>query len=130
MATDPAPRASTYAGHIGRIEWGVTGMAVVGATEREVVLSGRLDVSSAAEVRAALHEAIDLGSGDLHVDLAAVEVIDATGLGVLLGADRRAKQAGRRIVLRDAAPRVRAILRVTRLHRVLTLDQAGSPVAV
>jgi anti-sigma B factor antagonist len=104
-------------------------MAVV-ATERVVVLSGRLDVSTAADVRAALHDAVDLGNGDLVVDLAAVELVDATGLGVLLGADRRAKQAGRRLVLRDAAPRVRRILRVTRLHRVLTLDHAEAAVAV
>ncbi len=101
--------------------WG-EGMSVVVATERHVVLSGRLDVSSAAEVREALHEAIDLGAGDLVVDLAEVEVVDATVLGVLLGADRRAKLLGRRIVLRDPGPRLRRILRVTRLHRVLTLD--------
>jgi anti-anti-sigma factor len=105
-------------------------MAVVVATEPEVVLSGRLDVSSVADVRAALHEAIDLGSGDLVVDLAGVDWVDATGLGVLLGADRRAKLIGRRIVLRDAAPRVRRILRVTRLHRVLTLDAAPASLAV
>ena len=109
---------------------GVERMAVVVANEREVVLSGRLDVSCVAEVREALHEAIDLGNGDLVVDLAAVELVDATGLGVLLGADRRAKQAGRRIVLRDASAPVRRILRVTRLHRVLTLDQRDPAVAV
>jgi anti-anti-sigma factor len=109
---------------------GVGVMAVVVTTEREVVLSGRLDVSSASDVRAALHEAIDLGAGDLVVDLAGVDWVDATGLGVLLGADRLAKLAGRRIVLRDAAPRVLRILRVTRLHRVLTLDAPTADLAV
>lgn len=97
-------------------------MVVSRATEGEVVLSGRLDVSSAADVRAALQEAIDLGSGDLMVDLAQVELVDAIGLGVLLGADRRAKAQGRRLVVRSASPRVRHILRVTRLHRVLRID--------
>ena len=101
-------------------------MVVEVASEHEIALTGRLDVSAAAEVRAVLHEALDIGTGDLVVDLSGVEVVDATGLGVLLGADRRAKLVGRRIVLRDAAPRVRRILRVTRLHRVLTLD---TPVA-
>ena len=97
-------------------------MVVDMASGQEIALSGRLDVSAVAEVRAALHDALDAGTGDLVVDLSGVEVIDATGLGVLLGADRRAKLLDRRIVLRDAAPRVRRILRVTRLHRVLTLD--------
>ena len=97
-------------------------MVVEVASENEIALSGRLDVSAAAEVREVLHEALDLGMGDLVVDLSGVEVVDATGLGVLLGADRRAKLVGRRIVLRDASPRVMRILRVTRLYRVLTLD--------
>ena len=55
-------------------------------------------------MRAALHRAIDAGTGDLVVDLTQVELVDATGLGVLLGAHRRAKQQGRRLVLRDAPP--------------------------
>ena len=101
-------------------------MVVDVARGYELALSGRLDVSAVAEVRAALHQAIDSGTGDLVVDLSGVELLDATGLGVLLGADRRAKLLGRQLVLRDAAPRVRRILRVTRLHRVLTLD---APVA-
>ena len=59
-----------------------------------IALSGRLDVSAVSEVRTVLHGAIDAGSGDLVVDLSAVEVVDATGLGLLLGADHRAKQRG------------------------------------
>lgn len=88
-----------------------------------IALSGRLDVSAVADVRAALHDAIEAGDGDLVVDLSGVEALDAAGLGVLLGADRRAKLLGRRVVLRDPGPPVRRILRVTRLHRVLTLDR-------
>jgi anti-sigma B factor antagonist len=101
-------------------------MVVEVASGYEVALSGRLDVSSVEDVRAALHRAVDVGTGDLVVDLTQVELIDATGLGVLLGADRRAKQQGRRLVLRDAPPRVRRILRGTRLHRVLTLDTVAA----
>lgn len=97
-------------------------MGVDVSAGHEIALSGRLDVSAVSRVREALHEAIDLGCGDLVVDLSGIELLDATGLGVLLGADRRAKQAGRRVVLRGAGPRVRRILEVTRLHRVLTLD--------
>src|SRR5579883_541978 len=66
----------------------------------ELCLAGRLDVSTVADVRIALHEALDSGSGDLVVNLAQVEVGDATGLGVLVGAHRRAGRRGRRLVLR------------------------------
>jgi len=100
----------------------VAAVVVSIASGCEIALEGRLDVHSAADVRATLHAAIDAGSGDLVVDVSGVELVDATGLGVLVGADRRAKQAGRRVVLRDAAPRLLRILRATRLHRVLTVE--------
>ena len=102
-------------------------MVVSVASGCEIALEGRLDARSVSDVRTALWAAIDAGVGDLVVDVSGVETVDATGLGMLLGADRRAKLAGRRIVFRDAAPRVVRLLRATRLHRVLTLEE---PLAV
>ena len=85
----------------------------------EVRLAGRLDVTGASDVRLVLHQALEGGDGDLVVDLAGVELLDATGLGVLVGVHRRAQRAGRVVVLRDPADRVRRVLFVTRLDRVL-----------
>jgi anti-anti-sigma factor len=84
-----------------------------------VVINGALESSSAAEVRAVLHETIDRGAGDLIVDLRDVEHLDATGLGVLVGAHRRAQRIERRIVLRAVPPRIHRLLMVTRLNRVI-----------
>jgi anti-anti-sigma factor len=100
-------------------------MVVSVAAGCELVLSGQLDVRSAGDVREALHGAIEGGTGDLVVDVSGVDLIDATGLGVLLGAHRRAAQVGRRVVLRDASPRVARILRLTRLNRVFVVEPAG-----
>jgi anti-sigma B factor antagonist len=87
-----------------------------------VVLSGRLDVSSVHEVRSALHEALDTGSGDLVVDLRGVEILDATGLGMLVGAHRKAGRHGRRLVLRNLTPQLERLLRVSRLSRILAVE--------
>ena len=84
-----------------------------------LALSGRLDVAAAADVRLALADAVDAGAGDLVLDLAALEVVDATGLGVLVGAHRRAGRSGRTLVLHDVPPRIGRLLRRTRLDRVL-----------
>lgn len=92
---------------------------------QRVEIAGRLDVSTVAEVRAALHQAIDGGVGDLYVGIAALEVLDVTGLGVLVGAHRRAGRAGRRLVLTEVPPRVERLLAVTRLSRVLHVARAG-----
>ncbi len=85
----------------------------------ELVLRGRLDVRVTADVRLALAAALAAGDGDLVVDVAALEVVDATGLGVLVGAHRAAGRAGRRLVLRDVPPPLARALARTRLDRVL-----------
>lgn len=97
---------------------------------RTVVLRGRLDVSTVADVRIALHAAVDTGSGDLLVDLGGVDVVDASGLGVLVGAHRRAGRVGRRVVLRNVPERILRLLALTRLNRVLHVEAvvpAGAP---
>jgi anti-anti-sigma factor len=101
-------------------------MVISVAVGYELALSGRLDASSASEMRDALHAAIDAGAGDLIVDASGVDLVDATGLGVLLGAHRRAARAGRRIVLRDASPRLVRILRLARLQRVFAVEPAAT----
>lgn len=94
-----------------------------------VRLEGRLDVTTAGEIRMALHDAIDAGDGDLILDMAGVDVIDATGLGVLVGTHRRAGKHGRRLVLRAVPQRVMRVLAVTRLHRVLAVEYEAQPVS-
>jgi anti-anti-sigma factor len=89
---------------------------------RTVILRGRLDVTTVADVRLALHAAVDSGTGDLLVDLGEVDVVDASGLGVLVGAHRRAGRAGRRLVLRNVPDRILRLLALTRLNRVLHVE--------
>lgn len=88
-----------------------------------LALSGRLGATTVADVRNALADAIEQGAGDLVVDLHGVELVDATGLGVLVGAHRRADRAGRRLVLRTIPDRVDRLLVATKLHRVLCIDR-------
>ena len=84
-----------------------------------LALSGRLDVRAAPDVRLALADAVRAGTGDLVLDLSALVAIDATGLGVLVGAHREAGREGRTLVLQDVPEGVGRLLFVTRLHRVL-----------
>lgn len=95
----------------------------------ELVVGGRLDVRSAADARTSLHTALDGGQGDLVLDLGALDSWDATGLGVIMGAHRRAGRCGRRLVLRSVPPQMQRLLVATRLHRILAIEGAaiGAP---
>ncbi len=99
-------------------------------------LPHRLDGSSVPAVRAALDAAVDLGihggvdggGADVVVEMADVEWIDLTGLGLLVGANERLRRHGHQLVLLDPPPRLRRVLAVSGLGRVLhaaTARRAG-----
>lgn len=91
------------------------------AAESVVVLSGRLDGTSAADARARLHRALDETSarGPVVVDLSEVYLVDATGIGVLAGALHRAELLGRELMFRGVAPGLVRLFCRAGLWRVL-----------
>src|SRR4051794_11089462 len=88
----------------------------------EVELAGRLDTRSAPVARETLHACVDEGEGDLLLHVGEFEIWDSTGLGVLVGAHRRARRAGRRVVLTEVPPRHLRLLRATKLHRLFVVE--------
>lgn len=78
-------------------------------------LSGRLDARNTSLARGALHDAVAAGTGDLVLEMGELEIWDGAGLGVLVGAGRRAQRADRRLVLTDVRPREFRLLRVARV---------------
>lgn len=86
----------------------------------QLALSGRLDATHTGPVRDAVAAALADGTGELYIILTDVSYVDASGLGVLVGADRAARHCGRRAVLVDVPARGERLLRATRLTTVLT----------
>ncbi len=90
-----------------------------------VSVAGPLSAATVAELRAALGAAADNGQGDLVLDLAGAEIVDASGLGVLVGAHRIAERHERRLVLRHVPQQIDRLLAASRLNRVLTVETAA-----
>lgn len=95
------------------------------ASSAHSCIAGRLDVTTAADLRAQLLAVLetepDPAGGDLFVDLSAVETVDMVGVGLLVGVHRQALRRGRRLVLTGVPPRVMRLLTATRLRRVLAV---------
>lgn len=98
---------------------------------------GELDLASAPRVRQAVVRALGSdgavgdGDGGVHgvvLDLGAVDFIDSSGLGVIIGAQRRLRAVGRALRLVVTEPHVREVFALTGLDRILdlsaSLDQA------
>ena len=84
-----------------------------------LVLRGRLDVRTVADLRMPLQRVIAEGSTPLLLDLGEVHVGDATGFGFIVECLRRSRRAGRPMRIVTADDRTRRLLRRARLGAVL-----------
>lgn len=98
-------------------------MAVGSTTNDLVEVGSHLDVRSVGEIRRLLTSVLDSASGDVIVDMSALEVIDSAGLGMLAAAHVRGERSGHRLVLRNCPKELRRVLAVTRLNRVLHVER-------
>ena len=83
-----------------------------------VVPKGDLDAAAAAHMKQALKELIDTGKTSLVVDLDGVPYIDSAGLGELVSAMKRVRQAGGDLRLCALRAEVRGIGRCAPLSAV------------
>jgi anti-anti-sigma factor len=99
-----------------------------------VAIAGTVDITSASSLRTALTGAVERALADgravLAVDLHELEFVDAAGLGVLLGAHRRARRGGCRVRLVRVPADIARVLVVTRLYRLFDVEYAGPAGAV
>jgi anti-sigma B factor antagonist len=82
-------------------------------------LTGSLDLATSPSVRAALLE--ETGEGKKHdviVDLTGLEFLDSTGLGALIGAQRRALENSAEVRLVVSEGPIARLLNITGLVRV------------
>ncbi len=98
-------------------------MVVVATVAHLVILDAHLDGRNVATVRKAINDTLEAATGDVVVDMGALQLIDAAGLGMLTAAHLRAERAGHRLVLWNCSKELRRVLAVTRLNRVLRLDR-------
>jgi anti-sigma B factor antagonist len=87
-----------------------------------VSVTGDLDLASVAKFRRALRSVAPPTSGNVIVDLAGVDVLDSTGIGLLVGARRRVVEAGGSFTVRCGSGRVADLLRASGVAELLALE--------
>jgi anti-anti-sigma factor len=86
-----------------------------------VALAGELDISSAARLQEELDRVEASRPETLLLDLRSLEFMDSTGLRLILGADARARDDGRRLVLVRGPEAVQRVFSITKLDERLTI---------
>jgi anti-sigma B factor antagonist len=84
-------------------------------------LAGSLDIATSPTLRAALMEAADRANHEIIVDLATLEFLDSTGLGALIGAQKRAAEHGGSVRLVAQEGQILRLLRITGLLDVFAV---------
>lgn len=86
-----------------------------------VKLPKELMMADSADARRALKDIVERGAGKLVVDLADTEIMDSSGLSVLVSALRAARQKGGDVHLASMCGNLQALFELTRLHTVFQI---------
>jgi len=90
-------------------------------------LRGELDISTGVRLEEDLRRVEATEPALIVLDLERLEFMDSTGLRLLITADSRARESGRRLVLVNVGAMVRRLLHVTRLDERLEISDGPAP---
>jgi len=80
---------------------------------------GKFNLVAAPPLKARIDDLVAEGKARLIVDLHAVDFIDSSGLGALIGGLKAARQQGGDLRIAAAGAQVKAVLKLTNLDRIL-----------
>ncbi len=108
----PAPSQGTHSLGITRAD----------TDDRTVLaLSGTLDVNSAPELGKVIEQVLQVRRSKVTVDLRALELIDSSGVAVLVALYERVRQGGGQVQVINARDQPLAIFKLLRMHHVFPL---------
>ena len=94
-----------------------------------VAVSGEIDVYTAPRLRDRITELVAEGQYDIVIDLEAVEFLDSTGLGVLVGGLKKVRAHDGTLELVCSQDRLLKIFRITGLAKVFVISDSLDPAA-
>lgn len=94
-----------------------------------VELPQNLVMANSAQLREEIQQLVDAGQRFLILDLSRVELVDSSGLSVLVSALKAVKPFDGEVLLLKPTDNVRALIELTRLHQVFEIFE-DQPAAI
>lgn len=87
-----------------------------------VFLDGEVDIYTAHNLKRKLYEIIDQTQQDVRINCAKLNYIDSTGLGILVGALKKAKSYGKDIHIVDLKDNIKKLFLITGLDKLFIIE--------
>lgn len=88
----------------------------------DVRLYGEVDIYNADSLKSQLHALADQKKADIVLDCTNLKYIDSTGLGVLVSALKRVREADKNIRIINLQPYIAKIFTLTGLDKVFSIE--------
>lgn len=86
-----------------------------------ITANGDIDIYSVASFKSKINEILDTGVNELIIDLKGVEYVDSSGFGALLGATKRVRPNGGKIILTGCSESVARLMKITQLDTIFEM---------
>lgn len=93
-----------------------------GQNRWDVRLYGEVDIYNAESLKSELHALIDEKKADIVIDCTSLKYIDSTGLGVLVSALKKVKEANKQISIIKLKPYIAKIFTLTGLDKIFHIE--------
>jgi anti-anti-sigma factor len=87
--------------------------------------AGNVVAALVPELRSALRSALANGVREMTIDFANVEMVDSTGLGLLISAHNSMSKAGGRLSVIHVSKEILELFRSMRIHQHFSVSQSG-----
>lgn len=87
-----------------------------------IFISGEVDIYTSQDLKDKLYDIVDSNKMDLKIDCKGLNYIDSTGLGILVGALKRAKQYDKKIYISNLRENIKKLFIITGLDKVFIIE--------
>jgi anti-sigma B factor antagonist len=88
----------------------------------KIFICGEVDIYTSQKLKEKLYNIVDTNKKDLMVDCRGLNYIDSTGLGIFVGALKKAKQHGKNIHILNPKENIKKLFTITGLDKLFIIN--------
>jgi anti-sigma B factor antagonist len=88
----------------------------------KISLIGEVDIYTSQELKELLYKTLDDNQMDLIIECKGLNYIDSTGLGIFVGALKRARQYQKKIVISNLKDNIKKLFIITGLDKIFVIE--------